>query len=1267
MSITSRKAGGMVQCPTCGEQTLVPMEDAFEAETTLQPRSIEVAPIVLGQAAVEREPLAVEEVGEKRATPSLELHYPDGRIEKRELSRTQPVNIGRQSFNDICVVDESVAAMHCRILWNKSTFEVTAATAGGVEVNGTTVSQMRLRGGDVIRVGSLDLVYVDEVQLEDTRDLSPAIAFKEAKDEDRPSSRPKASPPEEKPAKSKEAAKIEDALSLFEGPVYTESQVIAAYEAGDLVPKAEVEKPVAPAPVATSTRGRSVTMSPASRSEKPIVWSTGPGTRPGEQDIFRSPLVMGLGIVGMVLVLVTGIFWFLIGREQASRLYDRAVAELNDGQYALSIASFEQFLQQYSRHSLRVQAERGLDRALVQREIVGATPAWKHGLEQLQTLIAHHRNEADFADMHPQISRFAEEISLGSARTAESSREQDLLTVSEDAQAILERFADATSPPTATISRIKEARVAAVIAISKQKMFDDGMAAVEAGLVAKKPMIALAEREKLVRAFDGFAVHKRVKEALQKALDLERSVIVADDRERSAETSDVAPPDAVASLGFFHTRTRTDESSQGTVAYVLAKDSCYAVDSVTGELVWRRAIGFDPPFFPVSVSGSRAGLLLYDANLQSLVCCQPTTGKLYWRQKLDAKPRSAPLIHEGQIYLPTNDQSLCRIDVETGRLTERISFSQNIQGPPVLTADGNHLLVPGEAAMIYALSMRPLAAAATTFTDHAAGSIQAPPLSMGKLYLLCENDKSDSALLRLWDTTNPKSSLVELTTKPVRVRGQVHEPPVLRGNQLVVPSSGEQLAAFSVTDEAGREGLAPIGQYRVREDDDIEKKQTAEAAGPQDRQAAPVVKKMGPKVPLYVALGPDRQFWTASSAFRRLEIGADAIHLDSKSVAPGVTSQRLQAIGDQFFVGRKALFNDAVIFSAVDRDRMSIPWRIVLGSQLLDITPARNGGAVAITEAGQVVVLSSDRLNQGGFDQRAATELELPAGINRRLIASRFHDGRLLLAANGSQTQIWIVNTAGQIDFNTKLGQADAIQAGGVLLNDGIVIPLPGRLKFVSTNNSKKAVQDWLLPTTDKSPPTGRFLLRLDGNELLACYDDGLLARIQLRTTDVPHLAEAARLQLANPVDVPIGLRGDNLLVADTEGNVLLLNWHTFDQEGKRTLAAPIRGAWTLETSSLVWSGDGKLNLISDGRDLPVRWSFDLKGLSPIGVPIEEGSLIWCACRDGTIIGLNSQTGAESRRLNVPQILTMGLKRLDDGWFAVACDGTLYRLNLGEQ
>ena len=68
--------------------------------------------------------------------PALELHHGDGTVDTRELSRTQPLTVGKQPFNDICVTGDGVGAMHCRVLWNKTTFEVTAATPGGVEVNG---------------------------------------------------------------------------------------------------------------------------------------------------------------------------------------------------------------------------------------------------------------------------------------------------------------------------------------------------------------------------------------------------------------------------------------------------------------------------------------------------------------------------------------------------------------------------------------------------------------------------------------------------------------------------------------------------------------------------------------------------------------------------------------------------------------------------------------------------------------------------------------------------------------------------------------------------------------------------------------------------------------------------------------------------------------------------------------------------------------------------------------------------------------------------
>jgi hypothetical protein len=201
---------------------------------------------------------------------------------------------------------------------------------------------------------------------------------------------------------------------------------------------------------------------------------------------------------------------------------------MNGGQYSQSIATFEKFLREYPNHGLHRQALRGLAKAQVHKEISGATPSWKRGLERLNELIKSHRNESDFSDMHSSVFQFADQISLGAAKTAETTRDPELLVVSKDAQDLLERYSDPSAPPTGTLSRINEQRSKARTAIEKQKTFDLAMKTVDSALADKKPMLALSERERLVRSFPEFINSKRVKEALQKSLDLERSVVATD-------------------------------------------------------------------------------------------------------------------------------------------------------------------------------------------------------------------------------------------------------------------------------------------------------------------------------------------------------------------------------------------------------------------------------------------------------------------------------------------------------------------------------------------------------------------------------------------------------------------------------------------------------------------------------------------------------------------------------------------------------------------
>src|SRR5580700_10998516 len=90
----------------------------------------------------------------------LEIQYGDARSDVRQLSKSQPISIGRHGSNDICIDEPSVAPIHCRVLWNKTKtyFEVASANRDGVDLNGTLVRVSGLKEGDVLRIGSADLI-----------------------------------------------------------------------------------------------------------------------------------------------------------------------------------------------------------------------------------------------------------------------------------------------------------------------------------------------------------------------------------------------------------------------------------------------------------------------------------------------------------------------------------------------------------------------------------------------------------------------------------------------------------------------------------------------------------------------------------------------------------------------------------------------------------------------------------------------------------------------------------------------------------------------------------------------------------------------------------------------------------------------------------------------------------------------------------------------------------------------------------------------------
>lgn len=1103
--------------------------------------------------------------------PQLHVLFADGRESTRTLERSVPVTIGAQSFCEICIPEADVPALACRIGWNKTAFEVTAATSRGIDVNGTTVAHAILKPGDIIRVGSVDLTYEKAVPVP-------------------------VAPPEP---------------SLYEGTV----EVVPSEDELEWPPP----KKTAPPPPPKGALGQVARELQGGRQ------------RPGEQSIFRSPLILSLGIGGAVLLLTAGVFWFLMGRESQQRLFSDAERELADGKFSQAIELFERYQREYPLSSQRRAADVAIAQARVRRELAGSAPNWSDARQELDRLVRGERNAPDYkTTLQPLVRDFAEQIALGSAKSAESQADAALLEVSAAATEMMERATPADAPESSAGQQILEATDRARSAIARRRALEQSITAIQAALAGNDPIAALAERQALLRKYPVFAKEKSLTPLVEAAVKSALQAVAPADVDRPAIT-EPPQPSPLALTPVTVARSRTDETSIGQVVYAVAAESCYAIDSVTGELRWQRSLGGPALFFPLVIRDPRASVLLFDQRQRRLLLCDAANGTPLWQQALADLPQGAPVIADSQIYLALRNRQLVRLDQGTGKLTAEITFPQPLASGPALNADASALHICGERGVIYTLGTHPPECRAVTFTDHAAGSVRLPLLRMGRLWLMADHDQPESTRLRVFRDGPATEPLKEEESS--RITGGVYDPPALRGAQLVIPSQGERLAAFAIDDEPGRKALAPIGEYRVQE---------------------------GYGGPLHVQLGPDQQFWMSSTAVRGFELAANSIKLHPQMATAGLSNQPLQMLGETLFAARRSPYSQAVTLANLDREKLTGTWRTVVGARPLIFSGTEQGPCTLITDQGAVWSFSAKRLATGGFEQRTPAELELPTLFDKPLQARSLPDGRTVLSTTAAPVQLWVVEANGSLGKPIKL--PEAVEVAPIALDAGWVLARPGRLSILSTG---KRIEDWQAPKGDDGPIHWSALVRLSGSRFLAVDDRGTWRRFQVEGGDIPHLAEVGHVALA-PLATTPALCGELVVTLNEDHTLRTLDSQTLDPVEQRPLTGVARGAAAVDAEFvLAWTDDAVIGC--PANKLTGGWTTATPGQRWLGQPLAQGDRIWLASANGVVAAFDRQTGEQRQTVTCPQGLSGHLLLVEGAVWAAAVDGTLYRVSPSAQ
>ena len=954
--------------------------------------------------------------------------------------------------------------------------------------------------------------------------------------------------------------------------------------------------------------------------------------RPGEQEIMKSPFVLTLAAGAAILIVSAGAFWFIIGRDTATKQMTAVDDAIAEQRYNQAISMLEEFLINHGRDSYTEMATLKLAKTRIDEQIGGSAPDWEKGLAMVNLYIDDCRDFASYPEQYPMLAELAEKISLGALETAGKSKNRKLLDISEEAEPKIDQFSDQENLPVEVHIRIKAAREKAIDSIRKYETTQETYQEIAKFLEAKRPIAALKSRRGLLDRYPDLVKDGKLAALLEQTLETERGLVTTEEIARPASTEDRELPVPQPLTLALHTRARTEDVSEERTVFVVAQGCCFGIDTVTGDPVWRRPIGLDTPFFPLVVDTTIPGLVLFDTTHQELILVNRLTGEFVWRQPLGEPVSGSILAHDGQLYVPTLGNHLYKIDLQSGLAAVRLTFSQPVYSPPILTRDGEHLIVSGNEAVSYSMTTRPLECRRVSFTKQKPGSMDAPMLAMGELVLMAENDQAGQALLRVLDASDSETGLPEVAA--VRLGSHVRDAPILRGNRLYVPAEGEQFNVFTVSDEPDKEPLSTV----------------AKPPAQSDYTGA-----------VHLRAGADDLFWSASDFLRQFQLTQDALLEDQKKrIYIGASAQPIQSIGRNLFVGRHQLESDAVSFTQVDGEEMASEWRTVLGGGVLAVSPARPDTAVCLTRSGDLFQISDSSINAGGFLFRAEGTLELPAGLTDPLRATLLPDNRIAVVCGGGKPRLWIVNQAGKVGQEFPLDAAPV--ADPVAIAGGVVVALPTKLSVFGTSSAR--VEDFLGTIDKNAEVSWSSLLPHDENHIFAVDREGKISRLQFRTSPSAHLQQVDSVSIGQPLDVtPIVDKG-RLFVADAGGKVQILDVVAFEQQATADLGSPAVGVLGLAGNLLlVETSQGQLQCLKTDEELARAWSIDLQGDHLTGTPLLNDGQVVIATMNGKVLSINAESGETTRSLQLDQFLENGPVNVAGKIVVTSIDGSFYRID----
>lgn len=1006
--------------------------------------------------------------------------------------------------------------------------------------------------------------------------------------------------------------------------------------------------PAAPAPVPkaapTPTRPADVAVAPAAEglwtepaaaeplnslaSERDAASSA--GRRPSRSPRYGVPPSGGwsakvpiIGGISFLILVVIGAFLYLsLSHRAAEKLLQTAENAYRDQSYAEAMSLYDDFIASYSRHE-KISLAR-VRRAMSYLLQWSKDP--EQGMARASEVLPEIKEEVSFPDAHEELANVLPQIAAGfvgqALAAADTASQEALLKKTESAMALVEdpdcvpalyRKSQAT-----TIEAITEDMARVRRKIGRVKSLNAALEKINAAVAAGNPSLAYAARDELLGDYLGFDTDQQLLDAMLRVTEKQRERVSIQEQPLTPATDDPAanlPPHIVLS---HRTGTRLD-SLAGRVVYALAGGCVFALDGATGDVLWRRFVGFETTAPPQPLEAAAASdAIVVDQRRNELMRLEAKSGKVVWRVAL-GEPVFEPVIAGQRICVAGASGKLYVVDAASGQTPRYVQIPQPLEVAVCRNTRQPVLYQVAEQDNVYVLSADTLECREVFYLGHKRGTVSTPPVMMLGLLLIVENAGPGFSYLHVIGTADDGLNLKPAQEK-IRLTGQVLAPPAVAERSALVVTDLHAAQLFDV---------APQNPTSV-----------VPAAALDSGAQSPTVN--------YALLQGDRA-WIAGSRLSKYQTRATAGKLTAEweSDEQDVFVAPLQMIGDAVIQVRQRRNAPGVTIAAVRNSDKDPSWQTEVA------VPAQgvfvHGDAMdVVTQRGRLF-----RAAAADFERRVIGPAQAVASSDPQQVLALTEtvdcgNGLWAFSPSAGYSQLVFFQPGGAdaaLRLLTLAVPPESATAPPVAMAGGLLVPLrDGSVVLIDPANGSERMYAFH-PSVPVGVPTiwGRAAVLDGGQEFVIANNHHVVYHVGIRDKMGKELAALNEKTLDDDVVGPWAVVANTCCAVARSG--------AEDATIAYTLPDVTPGQKSPLAGRIQWGPQrvGDAILVATGNELlcfdsaqALRWKTTLDHGPVIGQPLSVGTHWWLSADDGVLWQIDMATGQIAATVEVGEPLASG-------------------------